>query len=366
MKKRLLVLALLLMSGFALVGCGEEVAQGPKGLKGDNGANGKSAYELAVEQGYSGTEDEWIDSLTGPRGAEGQPGANGSNAEDGIEYELYVGEDGVIYQRVKGSQEAGEATFTIPVEEEELPYTLTGDDFNEMLAGGALPEGEQVFVGTYYKNGNYHCFRTGSFGTPELDSSAVAAFEALNPVADKTYLVTCTVKSVSFPFVMLEVTALEETELAIPASQAETVATGENQKLLVCPVEKDGVTTYYAAVNVPVNNSYLVVQEVHLNAEGKVIDATEFLVWNVVETEGKLAISSAKTGVAFGINNSTKVLAGGTGAGYEFTYADGLLKSGESGTRFLAYNSGSPRISAYNTGANYTAAQLMEAVVPAE
>lgn len=34
-----------------------------KGDKGDNGTNGKSAYQIAVDNGYSGTETEWIDSL---------------------------------------------------------------------------------------------------------------------------------------------------------------------------------------------------------------------------------------------------------------------------------------------------------------
>ena len=34
--------------------------KGAKGDKGDTGADGKSAYEIAVEHGYSGTESEWI------------------------------------------------------------------------------------------------------------------------------------------------------------------------------------------------------------------------------------------------------------------------------------------------------------------
>ncbi len=40
-------------------------------LNGTNGANGKSAYELAVEKGYSGTESEWLASLQGIGGADG-------------------------------------------------------------------------------------------------------------------------------------------------------------------------------------------------------------------------------------------------------------------------------------------------------
>lgn len=38
--------------------------QGEKGEQGDAGANGDSAYEIAVRLGYEGTEEEWIESLT--------------------------------------------------------------------------------------------------------------------------------------------------------------------------------------------------------------------------------------------------------------------------------------------------------------
>lgn len=38
------------------------------GENGTNGDDGKSAYELAVESGYTGTEEEWLDSLKGKDG----------------------------------------------------------------------------------------------------------------------------------------------------------------------------------------------------------------------------------------------------------------------------------------------------------
>lgn len=39
--------------------------QGPQGEKGDRGFTGKSAYELAVEQGFSGNLGDWLESLKG-------------------------------------------------------------------------------------------------------------------------------------------------------------------------------------------------------------------------------------------------------------------------------------------------------------
>lgn len=49
------------------------------------GANGLSAYEIAVKNGYKGTEVEWLASLVGEAGAAGKDGANGASA-----YELAV------------------------------------------------------------------------------------------------------------------------------------------------------------------------------------------------------------------------------------------------------------------------------------
>ncbi len=41
------------------------------------GGNGKSAYEIAVEHGYVGTEEDWVKSLPGAPGAPGEPGRAG-------------------------------------------------------------------------------------------------------------------------------------------------------------------------------------------------------------------------------------------------------------------------------------------------
>jgi hypothetical protein len=40
--------------------------------KGADGRNGKSAYEVAVEHGFKGSETEWLKSLQGPPGPRGQ------------------------------------------------------------------------------------------------------------------------------------------------------------------------------------------------------------------------------------------------------------------------------------------------------
>ncbi len=55
----------MIVSPFMLVGCGEA---GPAGKDGATGAAGKSAYELAVDNGFEGTLQEWLDSLKGTNG----------------------------------------------------------------------------------------------------------------------------------------------------------------------------------------------------------------------------------------------------------------------------------------------------------
>ena len=67
LKKGAVGLAMAGMMAFTpfIAGCSEP------GEKGDNGANGKSAYELAVENGFEGTLEQWLASLKGETGANG-------------------------------------------------------------------------------------------------------------------------------------------------------------------------------------------------------------------------------------------------------------------------------------------------------
>ncbi len=71
--------------------------QGKDGLNGTDGTNGKNAYELAVENGFEGTLEEWLLSLQfgengkdGKDGIDGQNGKNGKDGQDGA-----AGADGV-------------------------------------------------------------------------------------------------------------------------------------------------------------------------------------------------------------------------------------------------------------------------------
>jgi hypothetical protein len=76
-----------------------------------HGADGKSAYEIAVEQGYVGTETEWLESLHGADGQDGRNGTNGHNGADGRDgksaYQVavdngYIGTEAEWLESLKG------------------------------------------------------------------------------------------------------------------------------------------------------------------------------------------------------------------------------------------------------------------------
>lgn len=51
---------------------GRDGRDGADGQNGTDGENGLSAYELAVQNGYTGTEKEWLSSLRGRNGIDGK------------------------------------------------------------------------------------------------------------------------------------------------------------------------------------------------------------------------------------------------------------------------------------------------------
>lgn len=61
---------------------GDKGDTGDKGETGDTGNTGLSAYEIAVENGFVGTEAEWVDSLKGDKGDKGDTGEKGEKGDN--------------------------------------------------------------------------------------------------------------------------------------------------------------------------------------------------------------------------------------------------------------------------------------------
>ena len=96
-------------------------------LKGENGIDGKSAYQLAVNNGFVGTEAEWIASLkgetgpigpVGPQGEIGETGATGPIGPRGERGE--VGPKGDSYQITENDYVAIAGMVSVPSKTSEL------------------------------------------------------------------------------------------------------------------------------------------------------------------------------------------------------------------------------------------------------
>ena len=52
-----------------------------EGTKGVDGVDGKSAFDIATEKGFTGSKDEWLESLKGAKGIDGHDGRSANNLE---------------------------------------------------------------------------------------------------------------------------------------------------------------------------------------------------------------------------------------------------------------------------------------------
>lgn len=83
---------------------GADGAKGDKGDTGERGQDGKSAYEIAVANGYDGNESQWLASLKGRDGSPGRDGRNGLSAYELANGELLFGTVGKWLESLKGAK----------------------------------------------------------------------------------------------------------------------------------------------------------------------------------------------------------------------------------------------------------------------
>lgn len=105
---------------------GEQGLQGETGAAGADGQDGKSAYEIAVENGYAGTESEWLESLKGEKGDTGETGAQGEKGDTGEKGE--TGETGSDGYSPTASVTKADGVATITITDKEGTTTATVSD----------------------------------------------------------------------------------------------------------------------------------------------------------------------------------------------------------------------------------------------
>lgn len=122
---------------------GEQGPQGEQGLSGDDGqdgVNGLSAYELAVLNGFEGTEQDWLDSLHGGApGPQGEPGEDGNSAyevavENGFTGTLSEWLDSLVGEGVPTGGSAGQALVKASGDDYDTTWAdvLTNEDLQEI------------------------------------------------------------------------------------------------------------------------------------------------------------------------------------------------------------------------------------------
>lgn len=100
------------------------IPQGYTGIKGDKGATGKSAYDIWIDAGNSGTQQDFLQAIRGPQGI---PGANGKDGKDGIT--PHVGANGNWFE---GDADTGVSAKGQAGKDADVSQLVSVDQFNQL------------------------------------------------------------------------------------------------------------------------------------------------------------------------------------------------------------------------------------------
>lgn len=132
-----------------------KVQHGKDGADGKDGKDGLSAYELAVENGFTGTVTEWLHSLKGTDGVNGKDGTNGrdgTNGEQGADGK--DGKNGVDGKDGITPDMSSYATKTDIAELQKQIESISGISYISVFESGSdtlQKYGDSIY--TYYNDG---------------------------------------------------------------------------------------------------------------------------------------------------------------------------------------------------------------------
>ena len=158
----------------------------PSASVGEDLPRGKSAYEVAVENGFSGTETEWLASL---KGATGAPGADGKDGTDGKT--PYVGDNGNWYigaddtgkpsRGAKGEKGEKGDTGAQGIQGEQGIQGVQGEKGEKGDTGAQGPQGLQGPPGEAGADGKTPNITIGNVETLEAGQNATASITGESP-----------------------------------------------------------------------------------------------------------------------------------------------------------------------------------------
>jgi hypothetical protein len=178
-----------------------QIAKGGKdGVDGTNGVDGKSAYEVAVAKGFTGTEEEWVASLKGEKGTDGSNGAPGKDGVSGYEVRTYDYIAGGARENHDGVgvdyTGAGDGSIATVACSDPSKVALGGGvQFSGLHGGSMVTDGQQAVAESWSLVDSFPGRMDWSTNTPKpgrLDGWIVRLNSAENaPSTDVTVWVTC-------------------------------------------------------------------------------------------------------------------------------------------------------------------------------
>ena len=166
-----LVLAITMI---ALSSC-SFISGGSSGQNGIDGADGKSAYEIALANGFTGSESEWLESLKGLDGKDGANGTLSAGTSEALQF---------IVSEYKKEVEAGyKGSF-----KEYLESCVSSDYTSNLYVNKNLMSSVAIYCTFKVKQSTSFPFGSGTIG--EATSAGSGVIYKLDKNAGTAYIIT--------------------------------------------------------------------------------------------------------------------------------------------------------------------------------
>ena len=117
-------------------------------MKGESGGDGKSAFELAILNGFVGSEAQWLASLKGDRGLQGDKGDPGPEGKSAYEVAVaagFVGSEEQWLNGLKGEKGESGITASLYADAQANGFTGTYEEFALTMKGESGGEGKSAY-----------------------------------------------------------------------------------------------------------------------------------------------------------------------------------------------------------------------------
>ncbi len=170
-----LAITMIALSSCSFIAGGSSGQNGIDGADGINGADGKSAYEIALANGFTGSESEWLESLKGLDGKDGANGTLSAGTSEALQF---------IVSEYKKEVEAGyKGSF-----KEYLESCVSSDYTSNLYVNKNLMSSVAIYCTFKVKQSTSFPFGSGTIG--EATSAGSGVIYKLDKNAGTAYIIT--------------------------------------------------------------------------------------------------------------------------------------------------------------------------------